>query len=92
MATRAQLIQNKIDLLKQDLEKLNLPKEYAAFLNSDMDLCDIVYLLSMTFHPINDLPQIESIIVKNILSQGLEVNQNAVQLIKEFIVWFKKLT
>ena len=63
-----------------------------AFLNSDMDLCDIVYLLSMTFHPINDLPEIESIIVKNILSQGLEVNQNAVQLIKEFIVWFKKLT
>ena len=91
MATRAELIQNKIDLLKQDLEKLNLPKEYSTFLNVDLDLCDIVYLLSMTFHPINDLPQIESIIVKNILSQGLESNQNAVQLIKEFIVWFKKL-
>ena len=92
MTTRAQLIQNKIDLLKQDLEKLNLPKGYVAFLNSEMDLCDIVYLLSMTFHPINDLPEIESIIVKNILSQGLEINKDAVLHIKYFIVWFKNLT
>ena len=91
MPTRAELIQTKIDELKTELEKLNL-KEYSEFIfNSQYDLCDIVLLLSMTFHPVNNLQEIENIIRNGISSHNLPYNLRAVEEIRDFIVWFKKL-
>ena len=91
MPTRAELIQTKIDELKTELGKLNL-QGYDAFINSnDYDLCDIVYLLSMTFHPVNDKNEIENIIVRGLISKGLEIHLRGVEEIRDFIIWFKKL-
>ena len=91
MTTRAQLILERINTLKLDLEKLNL-KEYSEFIfDSQYDLCDVVFLLSMTFNQVNDLQEIENIIRNGISSRNLPYNLRALEEIRDFVVWFKKL-
>ena len=90
MTTRAQLILERIEILKNDLKLLNL-QGYDSFINSDYDICDIVYYLSLQFHPINDKQEIERVIVKKLISMGLEINIKGVENLLDFICWFKRL-
>ena len=91
MPTRAELIQTKLDELKNELDKLNL-QGYSEFIfNSQYYICDIVILLSMTFNQVNNLQEIENIIRNGISSRNLPYNLRAVEEIRDFIVWFKRL-
>ena len=88
--TRGELIREKLNVLKADLEKLGIT-DYEMFDVETLDLADIVFLLSITFQGVDTEPGIKKIIIDTMQTKGVKPHEFGIELIYKFVVWFKEL-
>ena len=76
--------------LKESLQNLGLLEYNILAENEDMDLSDVVTLLSMAFHEVKQ-NDIKSKIEFMLVARGIPLHDGAVELMRQFVIWFVNL-